>query len=308
MDSEAEQKDKGSGMTGAARSSWRSLQRGTDRIFDAVSVRPVGMLVFAASVTLLLYLQVGVQGSIRAQAVAHATQVDHPARVASFVTKVYVQQGDQVDAGAPLVDLSSHFIDREVSRIDAEVEKLLHESQLAQARLIVKEQRWVEPEMRMRPDRPSLEKPTEALFAKEIAVLQTRRNQLLEDRSGLTIRATDSGRILAVALPGSAVAAASSVASISPEYAREIIAYVPAATPPTSIAAGIPVDLGRSGGACGQPAKVLRRGAGVQEAPGQLRGLLRFPVHGMPVYISIPENCRLGIGQVLSVEFPRSVM
>ena len=43
-------------------------------------------------------------------------------------------------------------------------------------------------------------------------------------------------------------------------------------------------------------------------APGQLRGLLSLPVYGMPVYISIPEHCRLGVGQLLTVEFPRAVM
>ncbi len=295
-------------MSSGARTTWQAIQRTSDRVFDTFSVRPLGLIVFASSIALLLYLNLGLQGAIRAQAVAHAAQVDHPARVASFVTEVYVRPGDEVEAGAPLVDLSPHFIDREVSRIDAEVEKLLHESQLAQARLHVKEQRWIEPEMRARAGSPSLEKPTEALYATELAVLQTRRNQLLDDRNGLTIKASRDGRIMLVAGPGSAVAAGSSVASISPEFAQEIVAYVPAATPPTSIAVGVPVDLGRAGASCSHSATVLRRGAGVEEAPGQLRSFFTAPFHGMPVYISIPEDCQLGIGQVLSVEFPRSVM
>jgi hypothetical protein len=46
----------------------------------------------------------------------------------------------------------------------------------------------------------------------------------------------------------------------------------------------------------------------VEEAPGQLKNLFCFPVHGMPVYVSVPSDCRLGVGQVLSVEFPRVVM
>ncbi len=46
----------------------------------------------------------------------------------------------------------------------------------------------------------------------------------------------------------------------------------------------------------------------VEEAPGQLRGLFRFPVHGMPVYISIPSDCEFGVGQVLSVELARAAI
>jgi multidrug resistance efflux pump len=286
----------------------RSAQRQIGRIFDAFGARPFGAAVFALSVALLLYLQVGVGGSIRADAVALAPMVDHPARVASFVTEVFVRPGDSVEVGTPLVELSDHFLERELTRIDAEVQKLLEESKLAQARLSLKEQRWLSPEMRMRPDRPSLERPTDAMFAKEIAVLQTRRKQLLEDRDGLTITASLSGRVVVVAQRGSAVAMGGSVASVSPEYAEEIVAYVPSDLQPAAVAIGAPVHISRPARACGSPAQVLRRGAMVEEAPGQLRNLFRFPVHGMPVYISIPSDCEFGVGQVLSVELARAVM
>jgi multidrug resistance efflux pump len=295
-------------MSGNTRSIWRSAQRVGDRLFDAISARPLGIVVFGCSVALLLQLELGMQASIRVEAVAHAQRVDHPARVASFVTKIYVLPGDSVEAGAPLVALSPHFIDRELGHIDAEVEKLLHESQLAQAKLMVKEQRWVEPDMRLRPDRPSLEQPTEALYARELAILQTRRNQLLEDREGLTIVASRDGRVVSVAPPGASVAASSSVASLNPELATEIVAYVPAETPPTSIAEGTPVRVVPTGMGCRGEGVVLRRGAGVEEAPGQLRSFLRFPIHGMPVYISVPPRCKLGVGQVLTVELARAVM
>lgn len=287
---------------------WRSIQRAADRVFDAVSARPIGILVFAGSVALLLYLELGMQGTIRTDAVAHAQRVNHPARVASFVTQVYVQPGDSVDAGAPLVDLSPHFIDRELGRVDAEIEKLIQEAQLAQAELVVREQRWLEPGLRMRPDRPSLEEPTEALYARELAVLQTRRRQLLEDREGLTILAGSAGRIVRVAAPGTSVAATSSVASLNPEFATEIVAYVPSATPPNNIEVGAPVQIAQTGNGCVGEGEVLRRGAAVEIAPGQLQTFLRTPVHGLPVYISVPDRCRLGVGQVLVVEFPRSVM
>ena len=286
----------------------RSAQRGIGRVFDAIGARPFGILVFALSITLLVYLQSGVVGSIRADAVAAAGLIEQPARVSSYVTKVYVRAGDAVDVGAPLVDLSPHFIDRELSRIDAEFQKLLHESKLAQARLLIKEQRWLNPQMRRRPDGPSLETPTEALYAKELVALQVRRTQLLADREALTIKASHPGRIALVVNTGSAVGKGSSVASVSPEYAEEIVAYVSPDMQPDLVAVGSTVHIARSSFACSGAAKVLRRGATVQEAPGQLVGLLRFPVHGLPVYISIPPDCRLGVGQVLSVEFARAVM
>lgn len=295
-------------MTRSTTSFWQRGQRGLDRVFENIGAQPVGILVFVASIVLLAYLQVGPAASIRAEAVASAPQIDHPARVSSFVTSVYVQPGDAVEPGSPLVELSPHFIDRELARVDTEIEKLLRESSLAQARLVVEEQRWLNPDLRMAPDRPSLESPMEAMYAQELAVLQTRRRQLLDDRASLTVQATEEGRVVQVALLGSSVAAGGSVASVSPRYAREIVAYVSADTDPDSISVGSSVRIARTGQICDGEAAVLRRGGVVIEAPGQLRGLLGLPVYGMPVYISIPEHCRLGVGQLLTVEFARAVM
>ena len=295
-------------MTEPVTSIWRRGLRAVDRMYDHVGARPLGILVFFASVALLVFLQTGLQGSIRAEAVASAPQIDHPARVSSFVTAVYVRPGDTVEIGSPLVELSSYFIDRELARIDTEVEKLLHESNLAQARLVVEEQRWLSQDMRLSPKQPSLEQPMEALYAQELALLHMQRSQLLQDLAGLTIEASEKGRVLRVALLGSSVAAGGSVASVSPEYAREIIAYVKADTQPAHVSVGSPVRITRPALTCGGEAAVLRRGGAVVEAPGQLRGFLSFPVYGMPIYISIPERCQLGVGQVLTVEFPRSVM
>lgn len=295
-------------MSGHARSIWRTIQRGVDRLFDGLSARPLGILVFIASAALLVQLQLGVDGSFRAEAVASAQSVDHPARVSSFIDKVWVKAGDLVEPGAPLVDLSPHFIDRELARVDARIEKLLHESKLAQARLLVKEQRWLEPGLRMRPDRPSLERPTDALYAGEIAVLQTRRNQLMQDRENLTVSSSRAGRVLSVSAPGSSVGAGSSVASVNPNHAEEIVAYVPANTNPAQVVTGAAVRIAMSEPACRGTGRILRKGASVEEAPGQLRSFFKFPVHGMAVYISIPGECRLGVGQTLTVEFPRAVI
>jgi multidrug resistance efflux pump len=282
------------------------LGRALDRVSEGISARPFGVVMFVGSVAFLLYLQTSSLSSFRADAVAQAQAVDQPARVSSFVMAVYVLAGDTVDVGAPLVELSPHFIDRELAQVDAEIEKLLHESRLAQARLLVEEQRWLSPSMRLRPDRPSLERPTEALYARQLGVLQTRRDQLLEDRRGLTIASSHSGRVVRVSPPGSSVAAGSSVASVVAEYADEIVAYVPAQTDPAQIAVGAPVYISRPALSCRGVGRVLRRGAAVEAAPTQLSDLFRFPVHGMPVHVSVPPDCRLGVGQVLSVEFPRA--
>jgi hypothetical protein len=104
------------------------------------------------------------------------------------------------------------------------------------------------------------------------------------------------------------VAAGSSVAAVVAEYADVIVAYVPAETDLAAIAPGARVQIDRPSLSCRSAGKVLRRGAAVEEAPNQLKNLFRFPVHGMPVFVSIPPDCRLGVGQVLTVEFPRSVM
>ena len=123
-------------MPPAPRPTTTALRRAVDRTFERISTRPLSLLVFLGSVGLLAYLQFSSLGHFRAQAVARARSVEHPALVASFVSEVYVRAGDHVDEGAPLVDLSSYFIDRELKQLEVETERLLHESKLAQARLL----------------------------------------------------------------------------------------------------------------------------------------------------------------------------
>jgi hypothetical protein len=283
-------------------------RRITESVFDGIGFRPLGIIVFTASVVLLLYLSNLNAGTTRSQAVANAQLVDHPARVASFVTHVFVKPGDRVEVGAPLVELSSYFIDQRLERLDVQIEQVINESKLAQARLIVREQRWVDPGVRIRPDKPSLQSPTEALYSKEIEVLQTRRRFLLEDRENLTVLSSFTGIVAAVSWQGRSIGEGKSVASIRPEYADEIVAYVPAATDPATITEGAKAYISQpSSAACRRPAVVLRRGAAVAEAPAQLNGFLRLPLHGLPVHISVPDECQLGVGQVLTVEFLRSV-
>jgi hypothetical protein len=103
---------------------------------------------------------------------------------------------------------------------------------------------------------------------------------------------------------GASVDVGTSVATVAPEHAEEIVAYVPPETDPVLVEIGTRARLLESQVAgCRAYGTVLRTGAAVVEAPGQLRGFLRLPMHGMPVYISVPEGCELGVGQVLAVEF-----
>jgi hypothetical protein len=89
-----------------------------------------------------------------------------------------------------------------------------------------------------------------------------------------------------------------------PEFAEEIVAYVPAVTHPGMISDdALEYIIGAELEACRAPGRVKRRGAAVVEAPGQLRRPFRDPVHGTPVHLPIPTDCKLGNGQVLTVDF-----
>lgn len=296
-------------MTNRRSSLRRRLIRGSDGLFDWIGLRPLGIAVFAASGFLLVHVIGSSMASIRADGVAVATPIDHPARVASFVTRVFVKRGERVEVGSPLVELSSYFLDQDLTRLDLEIEQMINESRLAQARLLVDEERWVEPALRLRPARPSLEGPTADYYAKQIEVLRARRGVLLENREALVVRASSSGVVSRVGWIGASIAAGSSVASVMPEFAEEIVAYIPPRIDPTAIGRGVATYLvAAETSECREAGRVRSRGAAVEEAPPQLKHLFRDPVHGMPVHISIPRDCRLANGQVLALDFRKRGM
>ncbi len=101
--------------------------------FERLSARPLSIVVFAASVFLLVSLQSMQFGHFRARGVAAAHSVEHPAVLATFVEEVHVRPGDRVQPGAPLASLSPYFLERELSQLNLEVEQLLHEAELARA-------------------------------------------------------------------------------------------------------------------------------------------------------------------------------
>lgn len=283
-----------------------NLQRAIRRGFDRLSARPLSIVVFVASVVLLVQLQSGQQGRFHARGVASATSVQHPALVASYVSSVLVRIGDRVEPGAPLAELSPHFIDRELTQIELEVKQLLEEAELARVELAVDEERWLDQGLRRQPRRPSIRRETEAVFAARLGQLHGRRKQLLEDRDLLVVLSHADGRVQFILDSGASVALGTTIATVVPERADEIVAYVPAETDPTQILPGSEVRIVNAGvSGCRESGTIRRFGASVLEAPGQLRGPLRLPLYGLPVYLSVPEGCELGVGQVVAVEFAR---
>lgn len=278
-----------------------------DHGLEVVGARPIGVVGFVASATALLMLMGASAGSFRSDAVAVADRVEHPAMVASFVTELFVAPGELVEVGMPLARLSPHFLDQRIARIDSQIEEVRNEAKLAQAEIAIVEQRWVATSTRVRPGRPSLRNPTEAVFARQVEVLETRRAALLENRDTLLIRSRAPGLVALVAPLGGAVEEGGSVASVSPVHADEVIAYVSPETAPHAIEPGAPARIEPAGGqGCLHDATVLRRGAGVVPAPEQLQGFLPVNRHGLPVHISVPDDCQLGVGQVVTVDFPQA--
>jgi len=280
------------------------ILRWFDRAFEAVGVRPIGLLGFGASAVLLAVLASQATGSFRSDAVAVAGWVDHPAMATSFVTEVLVEPGQLVEVGTPLVQLSPHFLDQRITRLDSQIEEVKNEAKLAQVEIQIAEQSWVHTGARVRPNRPSLRNPTAALFQKQVEVLEIRREAMVQNRESLLVLSRAKGLVASVLRLGGAVEEGGSVVSVTPLVADEIVAYVPAATAPDTIAPGSPaVIVDAHDSACLATSKVLRTGAAVMPTPPQLQGVLPFQRHGLPVHISLPEACRLGVGQVIAVDF-----
>jgi multidrug resistance efflux pump len=150
--------------------------------------------------------------------------------------------------------------------------------------------------------RSSLARPSAEVYRAELEVLETRRRSLLEDLRRLTVVAETAGRVVTVLAEGSSVARGGSVATVMPERATEIVAYLPPESSPDEVSPGARVTVrGGEGVACAEPGVVLRRGAQVEQAPGQLATLWGSPVYGTPCYISMPEACAYGVGQVVTV-------
>ena len=285
-----------------------------DRFFDALGLRPIGIVVFGISTILFFHLIGRTAGTMTAEGVAVAGRVDHPAPVSSFVTRTFAKVGDRVVVGAPLVELSPMFIDQALARVSLSLEQLQQQSTLLPSDLVVysnQDGRAVSGVSRFSGSEDaaeSIEALTRARYAAEIEVLAMRQARLLGDREALIVKSNFAGIVSRVTWLGASVSERDSVASIIPEFAEEIVAYVAATTDASAISNGVAIDLlGAQPPECQSPGRVRGRGAEVEQAPGQLRGVLGTSVHGMPVHIKIPSDCRLVNGQVLSLNFRNEI-
>ena len=293
-------------MSSRPKSFLKRLILAGDFVFDPIGMRPLGIVVFGLSALLLVNMIGFSQGALRAEAVAVAKRVDHPSKVASFVTAVFVKPGDRVAVGAPLAELSPHFINQSLARIDSEIEQLINESKLEQARLLVNEERYVAQGVRQRPNRPSLQDPTEAYYAKQMDTRRIMRNALLDDLDALLVKSGYAGVVAQVVWLGASVAAGASVATIMPEHAEEIVAYIDPMSDPSAIELDARAYIvGALTPECQRPGRVRRLGAGVEMAPLQLTNFMQLGVYGTPIHVSVPEHCRLSNGRVLQIDFEK---
>ncbi len=164
---------------------------------------------------------------------------------------------------------------------------------------------------RVRADRPTLTTfDAAALSAAQARLTQARLQQLRarkrhldEDHSRLTVRAPISGRVAQIATAGARTEAVPTLAEIVPDDAHELIAFLPADAP----AGALPTpESTASVAGCAHPARVARVGGSVAQAPGQVQRMgLPGAVWGLPVYLEIPQDCRLIPGTLLHVEIHR---
>ena len=113
----------------------RTVRRWTDVFFDRLRIRPGGLIVFVLSVVALAVVNSRSIGRTQAPAVGYAVVSHHPSPVASVIEEVYVHPGDEVETGAPLLTLSSRFLDRQLALVDAEIQRVTNEARLEQTEL-----------------------------------------------------------------------------------------------------------------------------------------------------------------------------
>ena len=187
------------------------------------------------------------------------------------------------------------------ARQDEESARLRHE---AAKRKLSRENELAE-DLQPTQNSPHLDQANSDLYLAKKQILELKIADLQDQIDKATIRASVAGRIENVLPQGSPALTSTNLASIIPERAQEIIAFLPAKTQPDSIRVGSMVHIVEPSNACPSPAKLVRIGARVELAPGQITGLFNSSVHGLPVYLEIPSECTFGVGQLLSVDIPR---
>lgn len=115
-----------------------------DGLFDRLRIRPLSLLVFFASVGVLIFMARSRTSAIHAPAVGYARSVDHTpdlvSEVTALVETVHVQVGDKVAAGAPLVTLSSRALKRALAEVDAEIAMIEAQAEVEAGELAAEEE------------------------------------------------------------------------------------------------------------------------------------------------------------------------
>lgn len=152
-------------------------------------------------------------------------------------------------------------------------------------------------------DLPSIDRLralTIAAYQAQIALVRTRKANFQRDLLDLTITAQASGRVSLILPKGTAVTPDFPVVEILPPWATEAVAYLDPSAHPAAFAPGQPVRIA-SPHCPEQGASISHTGASVILAPGQLMSWTGKPLYGLPIHITLPQNCRLGVGQVVEV-------
>lgn len=163
--------------------------------------------------------------------------------------------------------------------------------------------RKLQQRMAERPQLMEMSEATLSYYEASIQELQKQREVLLLAQKRSTVFARSSGRVEMVLQKGAGTAPGLPVATIVPDTAAEIVAYLPSRTHPQELTLGSKVNINARG--CPSEGTVLRAGGHIQIAPEHLRTRLLTPVWGLPVYISVPEECQIGVGQSLKVEIQK---
>jgi multidrug resistance efflux pump len=149
----------------------------------------------------------------------------------------------------------------------------------------------------------TLEQSIAQYYEAQLEVWRSQREGLQADMERLTVRAGSGGIVSRVLPRGTPVALGISVAEVVPERAREVIAYLPPETNPTLVSNGGRVLIAQAGGNACAGQLPQRRGGRVGAAPDQLMSPFGQVVYGLPVHIALPEECPLGVGQLVEVTF-----
>ena len=142
---------------------------------------------------------------------------------------------------------------------------------------------------------------TARLHEKQLELLQSQREDLTQRIERLEVRASSGGVVASVLGQGSPVSPGVSVARLVPARATEVVAYLPPETNPQAAATPARVMIAQSDGSACAGELERRVGAEVTMVPGAgesiLAGAFGGPSYGLPVHISLPAECQLGVGQ-----------